>query len=549
MKKIDTSEKELLDKLNKISKEVNSLNIETENINPTKKNDTFNPQKSINSMNNLLESYEKTLDVYGTESEMQIIKGSQICEEILKFVLNTENYPVTDTNNFFEMINICIKNNIIPKSYGSFLHSIRRYRNEIAHSGLKTSKEMSLSFLKSFYYFMEWIDSYFSYNCHDLPKIKARQCCSKIDSILNKYISENEILDYTENYKPIQKTNYNNIIKELKKELSSKDKIIEKTQNENRILKEELIKKDEEYQKNTKIYIEKFEKFSDYFDESIKIATDTNEKITRVEKKVDDIAEKLNNISVQISKTQYNTEKLLEKAKSSFEMEEIMQTFTNNCIEHIMEYTQEIKTQNYELEEKKLIYYLGESAWNKLSEKSKTFLTTSRVMYNHLFKEDIIDYSGVCILVTKALEVEMKKRFYYNFLKYLDEKYNKDYSEYPSALTFKQKTQFKEYKFNLGSIAYVLCLKESKYDTNYQKINNESKLIEYCKTCIFSKYEDKEIKSLLNKYASSIEDIRINYRNPSAHTNEIQRVNAEECFNLVIYTERLLKQMLDSFDI
>jgi hypothetical protein len=72
--------------------------------------------------------------------------------------------------------------------------------------------------------------------------------------------------------------------------------------------------------------------------------------------------------------------------------------------------------------------------------------------------------------------------------------------------------------------------------------------MEYCKECIFSKYNENEIKELLKKYASNIEKIRENYRNPSAHTNEIKRIDAEECFNLVLDVEKLLKQMLDSFD-
>ena len=36
------------------------------------------------------------------------------------------------------------------------------------------------------------------------------------------------------------------------------------------------------------------------------------------------------------------------------------------------------------------------------------------------------------------------------------------------------------------------------------------------------------------------------YRNPSAHRNTIQRINAEDCFRLVLDHEQLLKKMLDS---
>ena len=170
-------------------------------------------------------------------------------------------------------------------------------------------------------------------------------------------------------------------------------------------------------------------------------------------------------------------------------------------------------------------------------------------MYSRLSKTDsTIDYSGMCILVTKALEVEMKKRFFTFFIRYLDNNYNKDYSKYHTALIYKNKTILFSEKFTMGSIAYVLCYKNSKFDTKEQITNNQIKLIEYCKSCIFSQQTDAEIKNLLKQYAISIENIKETYRNPSAHTNEIKKIDAEECFNLLIDVEKLLKKMLDSFD-
>ena len=59
---------------------------------------------------------------------------------------------------------------------------------------------------------------------------------------------------------------------------------------------------------------------------------------------------------------------------------------------------------------------------------------------------------------------------------------------------------------------------------------------------------EKEIIDMLDEYAKDIEKIKNKYRNPSAHRNAIQRVNAEECFKVVLDYEKLLKKMLDSFD-
>ena len=40
----------------------------------------------------------------------------------------------------------------------------------------------------------------------------------------------------------------------------------------------------------------------------------------------------------------------------------------------------------------------------------------------------------------------------------------------------------------------------------------------------------------------------IKYRNPSAHTNQIQKKDALECFNLTLDVKKILKEMLDTFD-
>lgn len=41
----------------------------------------------------------------------------------------------------------------------------------------------------------------------------------------------------------------------------------------------------------------------------------------------------------------------------------------------------------------------------------------------------------------------------------------------------------------------------------------------------------------------------VEIHNPkAAHTNELKRVNAEQCFELVLDVEKLLKRILDSFD-
>ena len=66
------------------------------------------------------------------------------------------------------------------------------------------------------------------------------------------------------------------------------------------------------------------------------------------------------------------------------------------------------------------------------------------------------------------------------------------------------------------------------------------------KETLFTEKTDEAINEILHDYAKSVEEVKKDYRNPSAHTNKIHRVDAERCFALVVDVEKLLK--LDSFD-
>ena len=79
-------------------------------------------------------------------------------------------------------------------------------------------------------------------------------------------------------------------------------------------------------------------------------------------------------------------------------------------------------------------------------------------------------------------------------------------------------------------------------------MNNTLKLVEYSKNNLLKDYTDEEIEKTLYEYGSFVEDIRIKYRNPAAHTNELEQIDAEECFNYVLDVEKVLRIMLDSFD-
>ena len=274
--------------------------------------------------------------------------------------------------------------------------------------------------------------------------------------------------------------------------------------------------------------------------------------LNRIEGKVDDITEKLEQLSKQIMGYQSLVNKQLELAVSSEEEERIIHAFSEECAARILSEVGAKKSEReYNLELNKLVLSFGENAWNKMEESSQTFLVSAKVIFNNLISlYDIVDYSGVCLLVTKALEVEMGKRFCVNFIAYLVQKYpgKVNYAQFPTALLDKCGRPIKPKHFTLGSVAYVLCYLEPNDIADEQKKNNKEKLIEYAREKLFMGKTDADIFTKLQNYAESVEEVRKDYRNPSAHTNKLCRVDAEQCFALVVDVEKILKKMLDSFD-
>lgn len=94
---------------------------------------------------------------------------------------------------------------------------------------------------------------------------------------------------------------------------------------------------------------------------------------------------------------------------------------------------------------------------------------------------------------------------------------------------------------------YILCHKKH-YDSEIHE-KNVSILIEYSKAKLFTdSHSDEEIKKTLKKYGKEIKNITYSYRNPAAHTNELQCRQAKKCLDYVIDVKHFLKTMLDSFD-
>ncbi|WP_027627189.1 hypothetical protein [Ruminiclostridium cellobioparum] len=166
-------------------------------------------------------------------------------------------------------------------------------------------------------------------------------------------------------------------------------------------------------------------------------------------------------------------------------------------------------------------------AWYKLEEDSKKFLYSSEYLFKTYGEKvnDQFDYSPLCIPITKALEVELRKYIFEPMLKYCVEKYGDwknnrtNLDKYPDQIRHCMNTR--EINFTLGKVYHLLEDNECKKIFKSFALNN-------FKPGILESEEDiqgfqKECTKITNKY-----------RNKVAHGNGISLATAKECREYVI---------------
>jgi len=279
---------------------------------------------------------------------------------------------------------------------------------------------------------------------------------------------------------------------------------------------------------------------------------DVKNGVAKIEKKVDKMAEQLSAIYDNVVNYQALLERQISIAASDDEIDRIIKAYSDEVSARIArEVNEQIAVQEFEVEQKRLQESLSETVWQRLDESSKEFLTTAKITYSNYGRiSGAVDYSGVCLLVTKAIEVEMNNRFCRDYLAFLKEKYpgRSNHSKYPYVMRNKYGKPIKTKDFTLGSVVYVLGVRFDDALSEEDKAIITNEIMDFCRTKIMVGKDDAYIEDALEQIADGIETIRKDYRNPSAHTNQLQKVNAKECFDLVLDVEKLLKNIIDLLD-
>ena len=205
---------------------------------------------------------------------------------------------------------------------------------------------------------------------------------------------------------------------------------------------------------------------------------------------------------------------------------------------------------------------LTEEVWQRLDGKSRDFLITAKSTYESMMqKKDSkdYDYSGVCLLVTKALEVEAAKRFFYKYKEYLSRRYD-SVTAWPYVLRQRDRGQItdlviEDSDFTLGSVVPVMgfrrCYDSSGsitgYDVSHYPTRDE--FVSFAMTDLFKFSERSRVESEIEKDYLFIEKVRLDYRNPSAHRGRLTRTSAQNCMEYVIDVHHMLREMLKTMKI
>ncbi len=193
------------------------------------------------------------------------------------------------------------------------------------------------------------------------------------------------------------------------------------------------------------------------------------------------------------------------------------------------------------------IRYMGQSAWDKLEEQSKTWILSGLLAYHDMKKYDqLLDFSGVCISICKAVERETAKRFFERYKQYLENKYTDDaVDRAPYTMVeekYGKKDFIKSHMFSLGKIPRITGIKSDGKVANKYAWNE------------FDAYCDEEFLispessfDTIAEHMEYTEKIRIDFRNQAAHSDTMDVIQAKECIDYVVGVMHRLGIMLDAY--
>lgn len=207
----------------------------------------------------------------------------------------------------------------------------------------------------------------------------------------------------------------------------------------------------------------------------------------------------------------------------------------------------------YDYFEQVMVSSLTTDIWNKLDENSKRFLVTAKTTYEGMIKmdeRDSFDYSGVCLLMTKALEVETSKRFFTKFINYLFvnqvpiERWSSALKKFDRGSNHFVIIDINDY--TLGSVCitagYYFDKENNDYTCSSERVKNL--FVDFCRNEFFVPNSNDDTFDIIWDDILIVEKVRKDYRNPAAHKSSMLSTTAKECMDYMIDVQCALKTIL-----
>lgn len=193
------------------------------------------------------------------------------------------------------------------------------------------------------------------------------------------------------------------------------------------------------------------------------------------------------------------------------------------------------------------VEHLHIDAWNKLCDDCKDWVVSALTSYYSMASDDTnMDFSGPVLLISKTYEFELCQRLSVDYTVYLKNKYGDNYLYHlPDGLKKETKDGIKptnEYDTTLGSLPNIMGL-NSKGKIKCEEDHKE--FLAYCEDELLVTMDD--VEKQLADMCEVIYQVRVKYRNTSAHKTSIAYETATECVSYCITDDRTLGVLMDMF--
>lgn len=237
---------------------------------------------------------------------------------------------------------------------------------------------------------------------------------------------------------------------------------------------------------------------------------------------------------------------------SDEEAEEVESTrtdFINVMAEVISERLYKKGTTEVDVAEKQLKGMFG-AYWDDLDEYTRKSLVSAKVFLSNCGQASYsgLDYSGMVISATSALENELKLRFHTGYQKYLKSRLQNNFSRWPESMKFRLKNgrYVNNEIFTLGSMPFIFGARVRKEKSKAGEFSRDvveitpadrDMLNNYLHTILINPQDNIDIFLKEDNGVSFIdrcEDVRCIYRNKAAHTDTLSIETARDCYRDII---------------